>query len=355
MIDVNGSPEGEDEELSALLSAELDKAEGIAPSPPDTGEPEPEETEAAAAQRARDEQGRFAKKAEEPAKAAAPAEPAPVDPAAPVETAAVDPNAATRPPPGWSPAAKAAFDHLPPEVRSAVAQREVEINQGFAKLAEYKGLEPLADLARQNGTNLVQAVNQYRNFEVSLQQDFLGGITQVCQRFGVHPAALANAILARSGAGQQGQAQANQPATQPPDIAPILQRLQRIEEQTQQQEQAKLQGEIQKFAAENRYFENVRPKMSELLKSGQAHTIPEAYEAACWITPEVRAQLIKEQGAGLNGNAQAAQKAAAATQARAAVSKPIKGAPTPGAASQRAQPSVEDDLRAAYEAAEGSV
>ena len=65
-------------------------------------------------------------------------------------------------------ASKAAFANLPPEVQADVVKREGEVNQGLAKLAEYKGLEPLAELSRQNGTTLVNAVNQYRQLEKHL-------------------------------------------------------------------------------------------------------------------------------------------------------------------------------------------
>ena len=70
----DGDDASEHDTLSALLSAELDKAEGIAPAAPLEDAPElgaEQETEAAAAERARDEQGRFAKKATDDAAKAA--------------------------------------------------------------------------------------------------------------------------------------------------------------------------------------------------------------------------------------------------------------------------------------------
>lgn len=356
MIDFDGAPDGDDDDLALLLASELDKAEGVKPAAEPDAEIEPtaEEIQAVsdAEQRARDEKGRFSKKAEEEA-----AKPETEQAAAPVQAAATE---APKPPPGWSPAAKVAFDALPAEVKESVAKREVEINAGFAKLSEYKGLEPLAELAKQNGTNLVQAVNEYRDFEVKLQNDFIGGIGFVCQRFGVNPLSLAQAILSRSGGAAQAQPGYQQPPQQP-DISPVLQRLQRLEGEIQQRQQieaqrqqTEAQSEIQKFSSANRFFENVRPAVANLIRSGQATTLQDAYDQACWMNPEVRAVLIKEQSAGTNGQASAAQRAAVAAQARSA-SKSIKGAPTPGAASQRVQSSIEDEVRNAWDASTGSV
>lgn len=321
--------------------------------------PEQEGAEGAAANdaaRARAADGRFAKKPE----GGQQEQPKPPEGAQAAQTGQPDAsteNQAPKPPPGWSPAAKVAFDKLPPEVKEAVARREVEINQGFAKLAEYKGLEPLADLAKQNGTNIVKAVQEYREFEVKLQSDFMGGIGFICQRFGVNPIALAQAILGRSGSPQQ-ERQANQTAGQQPDISPVLQRLQQLEEREQQREGATLQNEIRSFAEDpkNRFFDNVRPMMAQILRNGQASSIPEAYEAACWLTPDVRAQLISEQAQGSNG-AQQAQRAAAAVDQARRQAKAIGGAPPSGVTGSPSKPdpnaSIRDTILAAVHAQRG--
>ena len=60
--------------------------------------------------------------------------------------AVADPAAklAIRAPASWSPAAKATFDKLPPEVQQAVAKREQEIDHGLRrKSEEVKRYEPL--------------------------------------------------------------------------------------------------------------------------------------------------------------------------------------------------------------------
>ena len=341
-------------QLSSMLSGETPVEKSTEVDPPELAALDaPAQSEA---DRARDEAGRFAKKQE--AKAEEPTAPdaKPVEAVAP-EAETTEQAAPHRPPPGWSPASKAAFANLPPEVQADVVKREGEVNQGLAKLAEYKGLEPLAELSRQNGTTLVNAVNQYRQFEVSLQQDFIGGIGLVCQRYGVQPAALANAILARSGgsAHQSAGTGAAPHGNQQPsgvDLSPITRELESLKafvSQTQQreaqQQQRIVESQIEAFKSDpkNLYFENVRPQMAKIMQAGLASTLQEAYDAACWQTPDVRSLLINQQAG--TGQAQAAKQAAAATQARQA-SKSITGSPSAGVANGSAPAS---SLRAELE------
>jgi hypothetical protein len=44
----------------------------------------------------------------------------------------------------------------------------------------------------------------------------------------------------------------------------------------------------------NRFFENVRQDMAKLFQTGKADTLQEAYDAACWLNPDIRAILIEE-------------------------------------------------------------
>ena len=58
----------------------------------------------------------------------------------------------------------------------------------------------------------------------------------------------------------------------------------------QQQEQAQNQqllGEIEKFSAKAEYFEEARPTMIQLLQSGVAQTLEDAYEKAVRLDPEL--------------------------------------------------------------------
>mgnify|MGYP001082409612 CR=1 FL=1 len=100
-----------------------------------------------------------------------------------------------RAPVSFSKPAMAAFDKLNAGQRlsreegrvltDALDKREREINAGFAKLADYKGLEPMVELARQNQTTLPEVVQRYRAVEEFLDRDPMGAITWLAKNYDV--------------------------------------------------------------------------------------------------------------------------------------------------------------------------
>lgn len=351
----NVIPAGDDEDdlLSDLRAAfKGEEAEAPVADEP-VAEAEAEEAPSDS-DRVRDEKGRFAPKAikaDEPVAEAAPVEEQPAPEAAAPETGTQE-NAPLRPPPGWSPAAKVAFNELPAEVKQAVANREVEVNNGLAKLASYRPVDPFLDMCRQNGADPAHVLSQYTGIEAELKRDFLSGIGVLCQNARIDPVSLAQAILARSGAAPQQADTGHQQGAQTPsaDLQPVMQELHQLKSYIATQQQAQVQSEIQAFEADpaNVFFANVRPQMAQLMQTGAARTLKEAYETACWTDPAIRTLLIKQQS---GAPAKVAQQAAAATQARAAA-KSVTGSPSPGASAQKAAlPDIEDEIRAAYRAA----
>ncbi|MET4529152.1 hypothetical protein [Bradyrhizobium sp. JR18.2] len=344
----------DDFDVTADLAAAFDAAENDTPAP----EPEPAgETAEQAAERVRDEKGRFAAKTEEPepvptkepAKAAEPvkAEPAPaavVDPLAP----APEP---VKPPPGFSPTAKVVWDKetLSKEewdaVKRDISKRNEEVGKGLAELTEYKPIKQYIEMAKQSGTTLDRALQNYVGIEQELGRDMVGGVSRICQNKGVHPVALANQILARYGAapseGQTGeQPQAHQQAPVDPNAIAASVRDQIRAEQIQED----ANRSIKQFGSDpkNQFFENVRQDMTRLLQAGAAETLEDAYDKACWANPEIRNLLIKQQAPAAASDPSA--KVAAATQARAA-SKSITGSPIPNASAKGPSVSLEDEIR----------
>jgi len=293
------------------------------------------ETEAERNERLRDDKGRFAKGDEKPeADKPDPAKPviAKVDGTEPVKAEpAVEDKPALRPPPGWSPTAKVAFDKLPPEVQQAVAQREAEVNKGFEKLAAYKPLDQYMEMAQRGGTTLPKALESYVGIENELNRDMVSGVARICQNKGIHPVALANQILARHGVsptqnGEAGEAPADQKAPGV-DLSPVMQKISALENFIQQQQQAGVQTEIQRFASDPKhtFFENVKVQMGQLISSGQAEDLEDAYDKACWANKEIRTLLIKQQSAPVPS----ANAADAVSRAKAAA-KATGGAPSAG-------------------------
>jgi len=358
--DVIDAPEGASEQVSSIPAEEPSLRDTISAAVAKQREPEevkpetskPEEVKPdpkAEGERSRDEQGRFAKGQKEEAAKTEEAAKAPDNKEAPKEDAT-----AVRPPSSWSPTAKSQFAELPKEVQEAVAKRETEVNNGFAKLAEYKPLDSYVQMAKESGTTLHEALSRYVGIENALRQDFVAGTIQLARQQNINPVALAQHILARHGVspqnGEGGQQQANQtvPAV---DLTPIHNELTALKSYIAEQQQAGVQTEIQRFAsdAKNVFFDNVKADMGRLIESGQAETLDEAYDKACWANKEIRALLIKQQAAPSARADDAVQRARAADKATG-------GAPAPGfreAPKVNADASIRDTIVAAVNAQRG--
>ena len=346
------STEADDFDLTAALSAEFDKAE--------SGDAEPVETASEAADRVRDDKGRFAAKTEEKEADEKAAEVktslAKTDEITPAEKTSVAPaalpdDAVLRPPNNWSPAAKVAFGNLPQEVKQAIAERETQVEKGFEEYRRFKPIEKYEQMARESGTTLDKALESYVGIEQVLRQDFVGGIAQICQRQGMDPVQLANTILSR--AGVSGRTDAGDTASPRQDagtdLTPVMQKITQLESYIQQQQQSVVQTEIQRFASnpKNMFFDNVKTDMGRLIDTGIATDLDDAYDKACQMNKEIR-QLLVAQNAPNSSDASA--KAAAATQARNA-SKSITGSPVHGSSARTPETSIEDEIRELMNAA----
>jgi len=83
-------------------------------------------------------------------------------------------------------------------------RREDEVNRGLSKLAEYKGLDQYADMARQSGTNLATALERYVAAEQVLERNPIQGLLWLAQTYGVQPQALMQAMGGQRVAGPAG-------------------------------------------------------------------------------------------------------------------------------------------------------
>jgi len=110
-------------------------------------------------------------------------------------------------------------------------------------------------------------------------------------------------------------------------------------------------SQVERFASDptNKYFDNVADQMVPLITqaqaSGQPVDLKSIYETACWMNPEVRSALIKEQSTKASAE-QAAKARQVATQARQSGAS-IAGGP---AATPPFSPPNSDNLRALLEA-----
>lgn len=133
--------------------------------------------------------------------------------------------------------------------------------------------------------------------------------------------------------------QVQQPSTVDPQTQYLLDQLQQLRQtqelwqnQFQSQERLKAQQEIEQFATEDKtHFDAVRNDMADLLESGKAKSMQEAYDMAIWMRPDIRSALIEQQRAEAQrnaiGNAQAQRAKTAAGSVKG--SSPVAGGVQP--------------------------
>jgi hypothetical protein len=103
--------------------------------------------------------------------------------------------------------------------------------------------------------------------------------------------------------------------------------------QIQQQEQARANSELAKFVtADKVHFEAVRNDMADLLATGNAESLEEAYDTAVWMRKDIRQSLLDQQRAEAQKKALEQAQAQKARTAAVSVkgSSPVSGGVQPG-------------------------
>lgn len=323
---------------------------------PDPANPAPE-----AKAQPRDETGKFAPKPADD-EAAKPVTAETKIPDSPEAAAPEAPAEPILPPAALSAAAKAKWATLDPAMQAEWSKRETDMVQGMQKqgdqLKRFQRMDeviaPHRNFLAMNGQDEVTYVRSLVAADELLRgPNPLNALAQI--------AGMYNIDLRQLG----GPAQAVQPGQQPAPQAQPDPRYQALEQQiaelkqsqaqqltnAQQTEQAQLQAQIDAFAKDHLYFENVKGPVAALLRSGEAATLDEAYDMACWARPDIRPLLQKEQA----DKAAAAERAAASAKASEArqASGSVTGSPAPGATPQRSgpAPSIRESLERQFGAA----
>lgn len=331
----------------------------------------------AAAERVRDESGRFSGKgktedkgAKDEVKDKPAAEPEEktkeeAKPAEPEEKPAAEATppkpAASKPPQSWKPHAREKWASLPPEVQEEAVRIDKEVHrvlqesaasrkfyESFEKvLTPYKDIiqgEPLAVVG-----NLFATAKQLQR---GSPQDKATLVARIVQDFGVPLEALDAALSgqpAQPGA-QQAQAQANPAQYRDPRVDDLLSRLEQGKTARAQRQQQEVQREIEAFRAEAEFFDDVRELAADLMevsaRRGVELSMRDAYNQAVRIHPEVSKVL-----AGRESAAAANAQQASTQRARVAASS-VKTEPTGGVSPVRSG-SVLDDLQASVAALSG--
>lgn len=326
----------------------------------------PSDDAAQAPDRLRDEQGRFTSsptgdKAEPQGDQSNPELVSPPSEAPPAPGA---------PPPSWSVKSKAAWEQLPDHIRADILKRESEVNNGFAVLRDYRDLKPYAEMAKQHGTTIKDALDNYVGIENLLRRDMGAGLRQICQNFGLDQQQTASLFSQLAGGAQpaanQNAAQGDDPlaAILQPFLTPLTQELATLRQQVSEREKAHqtaaehtLMQSIEAFAANpaNRFYPELQDTMIRMFETGfvpltgnHAADLKAAYDAAANLVPEVREALIEQriQASRQTGQVEKA-KAASRSMSGAIVPSPVVKTPREETRLPNLQDDVEADVRAA--------
>ncbi|KVP11969.1 hypothetical protein WJ85_17200 [Burkholderia ubonensis] len=263
-------------------------------------------------------------------------------------------------PQSWNAADRAHWDKMPPEVQAVISRREEEAHRAITTMGQDAAfgkritevVSPYLPLIRSEGGTPEGAVRDLLQTAYVLRtaqpEQKIQLFRQLANQFGVDiQAAAQDAPRVDPHVHQLQQ-----------ELAQMRGHLASQEQQQHQQVQGQAQQMIDAFAADpkNEFYETVKPLMGQLLLAGQASTMQDAYDQACWAVPSVRSTLMQRQQAEAEAKRAAEAKAKADAKRRAGGS--VSGAPaapvaaTASAAAQNL--SLRDELRQALRAATSS-
>lgn len=238
------------------------------------------ETPQQAADRARDEKGRFVPKEGQPEAAAANP-----DPAAAKPQAQPDPN--DQPPARFSPDAKAAWATAPAPIKAEVTRAVRELETGLKQYQDFVApIRQYAELAAQNGTSLANVFANYTRIEQGLRQNPAETVAEILQFAGITPHQYASHILGQ--APDQARMQADH------HINALQNRINQLESQWggfQQAQQTREQMEARNYIET---FTKEHPRLAEpefakqcgqLMQARVAADLPAAYAMVERLNP----------------------------------------------------------------------
>lgn len=206
-------------------------------------------------------------------------------------------------PQSWSPAVREKWATLPEEVRKEIVRRETASIEGVRQLRDrYAPMEkfltdmsPVFQVAKEVGAHPLQYVAGLVGTERTLRtgdaRTKFNELVRLADTYGIPlreiiDRSVGEEILGKSAPQKQG-------PTVPPELD---QRLSRIEQNMGQSVERQQMQMLQEFSRDKEFFGDVRTVMADLLDAGQASSLSDAYDKACWMTPSVRDVLISRRG-----------------------------------------------------------
>ena len=291
---------------------------------------------------------------------AAQPKPAGAKPAAPASTPAAPAGGTElKAPSQWKPAVREKWNQLPREVQEEVLRRESDsmrligsVGQKL-KFAETvsKEIEPFSERLERNGATreafLGDVLNTVKTLAGGSPQERAEVIANIVQSYGVDlrvlDAVLTQRISAPPPDPRVVEAQRRAYAAE----SLLAKQRQSLEQGTQQEAESTLQ----QFSADpkNEFFDDVRDMMADLIETGRANSLDEAYTASIWANPETRKILLQRES-----EQRAAAKGRRADLARRASSS-VHGTPRgSGVVTGGQNMSLRDTIAAAFDAQESA-
>lgn len=330
------------------LRADLEAAFN-APEATESAAPEPDTEQPA---RERDASGRFASKATDEPEKAPEADETAEAPAAPAD--ASKPSERLAAPAGWPADAVTAWDRLPKAAQEAI---KADLDAGRLSVGtQNTAPDPVREVIKayepqfaRRGLAPERALRDLFEAQQALDANPVEGFKWLLRSYGVDP----RQLVPDAGATQDQQGYVD------PTVQALVQKVTTLEStltQRQRAEEAARYAEHQRsidaFAQEKAadgtalrpYFSEVRNLMGQMLASGAAESLADAYDKAVWARPDIRTRILDQER-----KAEAAKRAA--EQAKAAEEAKKRAVSVRSNPSVSAAPVAADNLRAELERA----
>lgn len=190
----------------------------------------------------------------------------------------------SEPPSRFSEDAKKAWAEAPESVRAETYRAIRETEQGIQKYQEqFEPIKPFLQMAQNDPRKLAGAMQRYVNTEQLLQQNPAQGFAEIARNMGLSPQQVGKMLMGED----PGQAD-------PRDrqLMAMQQELQQLRQQTgqvtqtmqQQREQAVL-SQVEQFAQSHPRFDELSEEIANMLSTGYAKDLQDAYEKADRLNP----------------------------------------------------------------------
>lgn len=232
----------------------------------------------------RDETGKWTKEQADKAAAKAAAKsasPPAADPAAAAAPTDGQPPAqpAIAPPPRLSKEAQAEWDKAPPTVRAEVDRMFREMQSGIEQYQQrWEPLKQFDAMARGANRDLPAVLQDYVQTEAMIVQNPVQGIANMARRMGIDPAQLGQAL---AGLEPSGGASPQTAALQA-RIAELEQQISGVSSTIRERDVAAM---VADFAKTRPRFEELAPAIAEMVGTGFAKNLQDAYEKAERLYP----------------------------------------------------------------------